>query len=206
MSDSNPRVRAGSATQDSPTAPTVPHWDPVRYEPASPTMDIDPHVLGSYVDYSQALGAVRVRDARIDALEAQLATAQAALNEREGDMHARIRAGYDKTVADAWRAKLAEVARERDAARAELAALQLASAEVLNLRAEREADEQRIAWLGQDEGPVVDRDMISTLAWSLWVDAGTPDGDGGPRDCDRVKAWRQVVDEKRSTVAHGGAS
>ncbi len=32
-----------------------------------------------------------------------------ALEEREADMHDRIRKGYDKTVADCWRAKVAEV-------------------------------------------------------------------------------------------------
>ena len=32
-----------------------------------------------------------------------------ALEERECDMHARIRAGYDKTVADAWRAEVAKL-------------------------------------------------------------------------------------------------
>lgn len=40
------------------------------------------------------------------------------LNEREADMHARIRAGYDATIADAWRAKVAEVEAERDKAQA----------------------------------------------------------------------------------------
>lgn len=43
-----------------------------------------------------------------------------ALDEREGDMHARIRAGYDKTVADSWRAHCAKVEKERDEARAEV--------------------------------------------------------------------------------------
>lgn len=42
--------------------------------------------------------------------------ARAALDEREADMHARIRAGYDRTVADSWRAKVAEVEAERDTA------------------------------------------------------------------------------------------
>lgn len=43
-----------------------------------------------------------------------------ALDEREGDMHARIRAGYDKTVADMWRAHCAKIEKERDEARAEV--------------------------------------------------------------------------------------
>lgn len=37
--------------------------------------------------------------------------------ESEHDMHLRIRAGYDKTVADSWRQKLAEVEAERNALR-----------------------------------------------------------------------------------------
>jgi hypothetical protein len=39
--------------------------------------------------------------------------------ETEHAMHMRVRAGYDKTIADAWRAKVAEVERERDALRAQ---------------------------------------------------------------------------------------
>lgn len=40
--------------------------------------------------------------------------------ETEHAMHMRIRAGYDKTIADSWRAKVAEVEKERDEARAEI--------------------------------------------------------------------------------------
>lgn len=40
--------------------------------------------------------------------------------ESEHAMHLRVRAGYDAAVADSWRAKVAEVERERDEARAEL--------------------------------------------------------------------------------------
>jgi hypothetical protein len=40
--------------------------------------------------------------------DAELARLSAAIEEREEDMHARIRAGYDKTIADSWRAKAAE--------------------------------------------------------------------------------------------------
>jgi thymidylate kinase len=42
--------------------------------------------------------------------------ARAALEEREGDMHVRIREGYDKTVADSWRAHCAKIEAERDEA------------------------------------------------------------------------------------------
>jgi hypothetical protein len=48
--------------------------------------------------------------------------ARARLEETEHAMHMRIRAGYDACVADAWRAKVASVERERDEARAQLAA------------------------------------------------------------------------------------
>ena len=54
---------------------------------------------------------------RIVALVRERDEARAALDEREGDMHLRIRAGYDTTVAECWRAKVAEVERERDEAR-----------------------------------------------------------------------------------------
>lgn len=33
---------------------------------------------------------------------------RSAVEERDGDMHMRIRAGYDKTIADAWRAEVAK--------------------------------------------------------------------------------------------------
>ena len=42
------------------------------------------------------------------------------LEEREADMHTRIRAGYDATIADSWRAAHAKVEAERDEARAEV--------------------------------------------------------------------------------------
>jgi hypothetical protein len=54
---------------------------------------------------------------RVEWRERALA-AEKALEEREGDMHARIRAGYDSTVADAWRAKVAEVEAEAASLRA----------------------------------------------------------------------------------------
>ena len=54
------------------------------------------------------------------ALRLQLVEARAALEESEHSMHLRIRAGYDRTVADSWRKKVAEVETERDEARAEI--------------------------------------------------------------------------------------
>ena len=57
--------------------------------------------------------------ARIDAALA----APPEQEETEHAMHLRIRAGYDKTIADCWRAKVADVEKERDEARAEIASL-----------------------------------------------------------------------------------
>jgi len=62
-----------------------------------------------------------------NALQAEVERLREDLEDREGDMHLRIRSGYDKTIADAWRAKVAEVERERDEA---LAALTRAQAVV----------------------------------------------------------------------------
>ena len=54
----------------------------------------------------------------LDRIDAALAEPDEA-EETEHQMHLRIRAGYDAAIADSWRAKVAEVERERDAARAE---------------------------------------------------------------------------------------
>ena len=67
---------------------------------------------------SNAAGIVALRNAA-PALIAEVRRLRALVDEREGDMHARIRAGYDKTVADAWRAEVAK----RDAEIADLRAL-----------------------------------------------------------------------------------
>lgn len=88
-------------------------------------------VVGDDTDLIEAVKrAVKERDD----LRQQLEAAQKALTEREGDMHMRIRADYDKTIADAWRAKVAElkeslahVASERNAAIAEAKRLQSAA-------------------------------------------------------------------------------
>ena len=60
----------------------------------------------------------------------EIARLTKALDEREADMHMRIRAGYDKTVADAWRAEVAK--RDAEIARltADLAAARAVPADV----------------------------------------------------------------------------
>ena len=47
--------------------------------------------------------------ARLAQAERERDALKAALEEREHDMHMRIRAGYDKTVADCWRARVSEL-------------------------------------------------------------------------------------------------
>lgn len=59
-------------------------------------------------------------ESELDAERRMRVEAEAALDERDCDVHARIRAGYDTTVADLWRAKVAEVEAERDALKAKL--------------------------------------------------------------------------------------
>jgi chromosome segregation ATPase len=71
-------------------------------------------------ELAEARAALAVETANANTLAHERDKARKALDEREGDMHLRIRAGYDKAVADSWRAKVAEVEKERDEARAAL--------------------------------------------------------------------------------------
>lgn len=50
--------------------------------------------------------------------------ARAVLQEREGDMHIRIRKGYDKTVADSWREHCAKIEKQRDEAQMQVRVLE----------------------------------------------------------------------------------
>jgi len=56
----------------------------------------------------------------IERLVAEVRWLRGAPDEKEGDMHLRIRRGYDKTVADTWRAYAAKIEKERDEAKAEV--------------------------------------------------------------------------------------
>jgi hypothetical protein len=64
--------------------------------------------------------ATRLSLAMAEDLLAALDEARDALEESEADMHARIRAGYDRTIADAWRKKVEEVEDQRNALRSEV--------------------------------------------------------------------------------------
>jgi predicted nucleic acid-binding Zn-ribbon protein len=91
---------------------------------------------------------------------AEAKLAREALDEREGDMHMRIRKDYGTCVADSWRAKVAEVEKERDAARNKLAEAERqlgeargkldatyadAARDRMNLQDERDAERRRAA-------------------------------------------------------------
>ena len=67
------------------------------------------------VDTAAERAAALIRE-----LRDQVAVLTAAQEESEHQMHMRIRSGYDKTIADAWRAKVAEVEAERDEAQADV--------------------------------------------------------------------------------------
>jgi len=86
--------------------------------------------------------ATRLSLAMAEDLLAALDEAREALEEQEADMHARIRAGYDRTVADAWRRKVEEVEDQRNAR----------AREVDKLRAERRQLRRRLVecrpWVG----------------------------------------------------------
>lgn len=93
----------------------------------------DVGVIGSWVKVALAPGygcctavvpleAVRPDPtAELEALRARVAELEGAAEEREADMHMRIRADYDRTVADSWRAANARVTAERDQALARIA-------------------------------------------------------------------------------------
>jgi hypothetical protein len=55
----------------------------------------------------------------VPGLVAEIRRLRDALDEKEGDMHLRIRRDYDKTVSDAWKAWAAKIEKERDEARVE---------------------------------------------------------------------------------------
>ena len=67
------------------------------------------------VDGVAERAAVLIRE-----LRDQVSDLQAAAEESEHQIHLRVRAGYDATIADCWRAKVAEVEAERDVARAKV--------------------------------------------------------------------------------------
>ena len=86
-------------------------------------------------EFNVTQSATRLSLAMAEDLLAMLDEARKALEESEANMHARIRAGYDRTIADAWRKKVEEVEDQRNALRSE----------VDKLRYERRMFRRRIA-------------------------------------------------------------
>lgn len=93
-----------------------------------------------------ARGIVALRNAAPHLIaEARAAVAlRVAVEEREADMHMRIRAGYDKAVADAWRAEVAK----RDSEIARLTA-ELAAARAVSPDVEAAIDARDAEWQNQ---------------------------------------------------------
>jgi len=83
----------------------------------------------AFLGCAQAVGVVYQTDGHADepgppaAVVAAIKELTKRVEEREADMHVRIRADYDRTVADSWRAEVAKVERGRDALVAILAKL-----------------------------------------------------------------------------------
>jgi hypothetical protein len=71
---------------------------------------LEPHI--DVTEIAMAVADLRLLLDEVDRLNE-------ALEEKEGDMHLRIRRGYDKTVSDAWKAWAAKIEKERDEARSE---------------------------------------------------------------------------------------
>jgi len=105
--------------------------DAVEREVTTP--DGDPADRFSHGAMERLRAAVR-DTTTIDAMASEVDRLREALDEREGDMHMRIRAGYDRTIADSWRAKVAEVERERDEAIARAERAEAALAKVNAIR------------------------------------------------------------------------
>lgn len=93
------------------------------HEGEPPVSFYRPKEAGSAARYDMAevLAALDAEREKAARLERERDTLAAKLDEREGDMHARIRAEYDRTIADAWRAANARMADERDTLAAALA-------------------------------------------------------------------------------------
>jgi hypothetical protein len=71
-------------------------------------------------EFHRSQGATRLSLEMAEDLLAALDGAREALEESEHAMHLRVRSGYDRAIADAWRKKVEEVEGERNALRSEV--------------------------------------------------------------------------------------
>lgn len=171
---------------------------------------------------------------RAAAAERERDEARAALEESEHAMHMRIRAGYDQTVTDSWRAALAKVEAERDEARAQLAALREAwtrydrscgvrqmqdpdariawDRAISDTAAAAEAHERRVRAeaLREAADAIEARGEATRHPWMLGPSKHNPDGtvltEAGAARCDEARWLRSRADEMTTTdeIAVGG--
>jgi hypothetical protein len=94
---------------------------------------------------------------RIDAALAEPVVECARCEETEHAMHLRIRAGYDKTIADSWRAKVAEVERERDEARAEVESKTAQNVALVGMSGRLQREVERLEALSVKREVVLDK-------------------------------------------------
>jgi len=128
-------------------------------------------------------------------LERKVEELEAALEETEHDMHMRIRASYDKTIADSWKAALAKVEAERDALAEKLKIkegtidlmgqfTEKLQAEIDDLQEERTKSDAcwRLKIRVDTEGMSEHIQRMQELLDSIAVIVGTPGNDPGDLD------------------------
>ena len=136
--------------------------------------DADPLAIAAM---HNAAPGLRAALDELERLRAERAALLAAAEERDCDMHARIRLGYDATIADAWRAKVAEVEVERDDA----------CAEVERLRGERDK--------AFDRGRAVGRDDVGKYSYAIGQIEGVLGIAGAQPLAETVKEVRRLRTE-----------
>ncbi len=112
------------------------------------------------VDAAAERTAAEIRD-----LRDQVDDLRAAQEESEHQMHLRIRSGYDKTIADSWRAKVAEVEAERDELKARLAHAEAEAEQAIHNEAFSER-QRIVAWIRAKHL------MLSSLAIANCIEQG----------------------------------
>ena len=111
--------------------------------------DRDDHSMP--VEDARAIASIRNAAPAIAAMADECERLRATTEEREADMHQRIRLGYDKTVADAWRAEVVKRDERIATLEAELAQARVHRCGGIVLSAE---DADRIAALLEEQpGP-----------------------------------------------------
>jgi hypothetical protein len=94
---------------------------PAEQSDNSETAEAERDRLAADLDAAQKRyqGVINAQDEELTRLRAEVAELETKLEEREADMHMRVRAEYDKTIADCWREAIGKVETERDALLAE---------------------------------------------------------------------------------------